>query len=423
MSDADQLEYFSRQWRNLCARLDIGPAATDDLLAKLTAAYTENGRHYHNIEHINQLLALFTKHYDKIEDPNTFLLAIYFHDYIYVASREKQSLTNEENSAEAAAKELEQLGLGQGRIQRLKQFILATQRHQDAGDEQVNLFLDMDLSILASSRDVYKQYAANIRREYSVYNDEEYTRGRIQFLDRMIQREHIFLTADFQKQYDNIAFDNLRRELEKFETRALYAGSFDPITRGHMGIIAAAASSTYDKLYVGIGFNPDKKTFFFSPQERVPLIETAINEFVEEALSNPKEKPTTRAGAERIKSGEVQIIVTPYTGYTIDFAKKHNVHDFIRGIRQDDAAAEAKLAHGNMLLSLDRNWPLTTKAIFTPDPRYIFASSSIIRELSSAPLAIEEYLYSSTASAVAERVKEIEIKEKLAKSTAAGAGK
>ena len=153
-------------------------------------------------------------------------------------------------------------------------------------------------------------------------------------------------------------------------TIAVYAGSFDPITYGHIDIIKRS-SSIFDKVLIGVAHNPEKKCLF-SPEERVELIKQCTKD---------------------IKGIEVYF----FEGLTVDFAKKHNAAVLIRGVRNSaDFEYENKLAQINSTL----NKEIQTVFLYSK-PEYSFISSSAVRELIShkcdltdfIPQCIAEHLY------------------------------
>jgi len=183
----------------------------------------------------------------------------------------------------------------------------------------------------------------------------------------------------------------------------IYAGSFDPITRGHIGIICESINKL-DKLIIAIGKNPNK-TNFFTNEEREKLIKSAIEDFKNEVTNNPEATPSEKRAVSRINNGQCTLEIESYDDLTIDLAIKHNAHQLIRGLRPvGDFESEQSLSDANRRLSIARDFDISTTFIPTPDPRYIFASSSIIRALAKEPKAISAYLYPSTAEAVANKV-------------------
>lgn len=104
---------------------------------------------------------------------------------------------------------------------------------------------------------------------------------------------------------------------------ALYPGSFDPITNGHMDVLKRAVS-IFDKVIVLVAINPDKKGRF-SIEDRVEMIKEAVSEFP-------------------------NVEVDSYKGLTVRYAKEHGATHLIRGLRAvTDFEYEYQLASANAL--------------------------------------------------------------------------
>ncbi len=132
---------------------------------------------------------------------------------------------------------------------------------------------------------------------------------------------------------------------------AIYPGSFDPVTFGHLDIIKRA-SSIFDELTVSV-LNNTHKTSLFSVEERVKILEEAT-----------KDMPNVK--------------VDSFSGLLIDYARKKNVHVAIRGLRAiTDFEYELQIAQTNSKLSggeLDTMF-LTTRL------EYAYLSSSGVKEI------------------------------------------
>ena len=103
--------------------------------------------------------------------------------------------------------------------------------------------------------------------------------------------------------------------------KAIFPGSFDPITSGHFDVIKRGAK-LFDELIIAIGINADKK-YMFSLEER--------KKFIEDCFKN-----------------EPNIKVVTYKGLTVDFCQKNNVDFILRGLRNPaDFEFEKAIAHTN----------------------------------------------------------------------------
>ena len=150
---------------------------------------------------------------------------------------------------------------------------------------------------------------------------------------------------------------------------AVYAGSFDPVTNGHLDLIERAAA-LFDRVIVAIGIHPTRKPLF-SADERISLLR-------EVALHLPN------------------VTVDSFDGLLIDYCRAHHARVIVRGLRAaTDFEYELQIAHANADLepSID--------TVFLPTrTNYGFVSASLVREIAShkgdvsryAPLAVREAL-------------------------------
>jgi len=178
----------------------------------LLAKYSEKHRAYHNLWHINMLLAGVDGWQSDFADQESVRLAVWFHDVIY----EPRNQTNETESAALAVESLAALNFSTVKIKRVEKMILATQKHRAKGlDEDGRLFLDFDLSILSAAPAVYKKYAQAIRHEYSFVPENLYREKRREILQSFLQREKIFYTDKMKKLSESAARANIANEIKE----------------------------------------------------------------------------------------------------------------------------------------------------------------------------------------------------------------
>ena len=174
----------------------------------LEKAYSKKSRHYHNLTHLKQMIASFETYCDQLQNPNEILFAIFYHDFIYSASKKD----NELKSAEYALAVLpENVDLNK---QLVFDAICATQQHQQNEIEDINWLIDFDLKILAKDWEDYKIYFEQIRKEYRIYPDFLYKPGRAKALKHFLENEFIFQTDEFRGLYEEKARTNIEKEIE-----------------------------------------------------------------------------------------------------------------------------------------------------------------------------------------------------------------
>jgi len=155
---------------------------------------------------------------------------------------------------------------------------------------------------------------------------------------------------------------------------ALYPGSFDPITNGHVDIIERALK-LFDKLYVVISINPDKKTLF-SAEERADILRHVL-------------------------ANHSQIEVIENTVLTVQKAKELKASHIVRGLRAlTDFDYEFQLTNANRVLD-----KTIDTVFFMTDNRHAFLSSSAVKEIARFGGEIKEFLPLYAATKMREKMK------------------
>lgn len=138
---------------------------------------------------------------------------------------------------------------------------------------------------------------------------------------------------------------------------AIYTGSFDPPTHGHLDVLGRARA-LFDEIVVGVGRNPDKIELF-TPEERVGLLKPLVQQLVD-----------AQPGA--------ACSVASYSGLTVDFARSRGAVAIIRGIRHvTDLASECQFAITNRQVA-----GIETVFVVTGES-HAFLSSSLIRQIAA----------------------------------------
>lgn len=137
---------------------------------------------------------------------------------------------------------------------------------------------------------------------------------------------------------------------------AVYPGSFDPITNGHLDILARA-TAVFDRVVIGVLANP-RKTSLLSVADRIEVIRRAIH-------------------ASDLEDDRIE--VTSFEGLTVDFARAQGATAIVRGLRAvSDFESEMQLAHNNRVLA-----PGIDSVFFMTSVANGYVSSSLVKEIAS----------------------------------------
>jgi pantetheine-phosphate adenylyltransferase len=153
---------------------------------------------------------------------------------------------------------------------------------------------------------------------------------------------------------------------------ALYPGSYDPVTNGHLDVIRRAAA-IFDKVVVGVVRDPQHKAPLFSVEERVAFLEDAL------------------AGLEGV-------VVDVFSELVVEFARKHDAKIMVKGLRViSDFEWEFQMNHLNRLLA-----PEIETVYVMASPLYSFVSSSGVKEIASFGGRVDELVPEAVAKRFAE---------------------
>lgn len=156
-------------------------------------------------------------------------------------------------------------------------------------------------------------------------------------------------------------------------TLALYPGSFDPFTNGHLDVVKRAAG-VFGELIVAVAANPEKRTPLFTPEERVEMIREAV--------------------------GQVAAVeVTTYRGLTVHYAQSRGVRTLVKGLRVGpDFDAELQQALMNRELAPEIETVFLVSAV-----AQIYVSSSLLKDVASHGGDVGQFVPPVVARRMAER--------------------
>ena len=158
-------------------------------------------------------------------------------------------------------------------------------------------------------------------------------------------------------------------------SKAVYPGSFDPVTYGHLDVIVRGSKS-FDEVIVGVLQNSAKSPLF-SVEERVNILKEATKE-----LPNVK--------------------ICAFNGLSVNFAREHQANVILRGLRAiTDFEYELQMAQTNRVIAPDID-----TIFLTTNLKYSYLSSSIVKEIASYDGDISAFLHPDIA---------VQVKQKLGK--------
>jgi pantetheine-phosphate adenylyltransferase len=153
---------------------------------------------------------------------------------------------------------------------------------------------------------------------------------------------------------------------------AMYPGTFDPVTNGHVDLVRRAAK-LFDRVVVAVAASPNKAPMF-TLEERIGMARTALAD-----VGN--------------------VIVDGYTGLTVDYVRQHGLKVIIRGLR-----AVSDFEYEFQLATMNRHLRSEVETIFlTPAEEYTFVSSTFVREIGVLGGDISPFVPPGVAAALARK--------------------
>lgn len=198
-------------WQRLGAQGDAHMVYND-----LVARYSEPHREYHTLEHIGHCLNEFEQVRHIAVNPDAIELALWYHDAIY----DTKAKDSEERSAALAVEMVRDASLSDNFGQTVANFITATKHTTVSTDPDVQLLVDIDLSILGQSEGKFDEYEFQVRKEYEWVPEDVFVVGRSAILKSFLDRPTIFSTHFFRNKYETQARRNIARSLAQLSNRS-----------------------------------------------------------------------------------------------------------------------------------------------------------------------------------------------------------
>ena len=152
-------------------------------------------------------------------------------------------------------------------------------------------------------------------------------------------------------------------------SRAVYAGTFDPMTFGHLDV-AARAAHVFEHLTLAVAEDP-RKTLLFSVEERLELARTSV-------------------------AGLANVEVVPFGGLLVNWARNRGIHTLIRGLRAfSDFEYEFQMALTNRKLAPD-----IETMFLMPNEDFSYVSSSMVREIAALGGDVGKFVPAAVAAAL-----------------------
>jgi predicted metal-dependent HD superfamily phosphohydrolase len=196
-------------WQRTWAALAAQPR--EGLFEQLIACYREPHRRYHTLAHLQACLHQLHPVLDQAEHAGEVELALWFHDAVYRFDRQD----NELQSAQWAQRELAAAGVAAEVVERVYALVLATRHAALPATADEQLLVDIDLSILGETTEIFDDYERRIREEYAWVADALFREKRAAVLRGFLARPSIFSTAHFRQRLEQQARDNLQRSIAR----------------------------------------------------------------------------------------------------------------------------------------------------------------------------------------------------------------
>ena len=179
------------------------------MLAAVLAAWREPQRRYHTLQHLGECVALFERVGALATHPAEVEVRLWFHDAVYDVGRSDNEARSADWLREAAGAD----GVAAAAAERICALIMATRHAALPTGVDAQLFVDIDLAILAADESRFAEYERQIRAEYAFVPEATFRTRRRAVLGGFLERERIFSTPRLRDELEPRARANLANAL------------------------------------------------------------------------------------------------------------------------------------------------------------------------------------------------------------------
>ena len=196
--------WLRHQWDDLMQFYGLNSVQTEAVYNDLVARYEDDGRYYHNLKHIQNVLEIIESVRVIAADLEAIKLAAWFHDVIY----DPAATDNEEQSVILFNKLAHNI-LPETVIQKVSKIIKATLHIDNPEDLDEAFMLDIDLSSIAGSWQRFTKDNSNLRREAKDQDCRDYCEKKISFFNMLLDKDRIYFTDFFHAAFEEKARHNM----------------------------------------------------------------------------------------------------------------------------------------------------------------------------------------------------------------------
>jgi predicted metal-dependent HD superfamily phosphohydrolase len=207
-------KYLAERFASLWRECTNGQAPAESVWQQLKQHYQEPHRHYHTLSHLAQCLEQLDAAKAVIDEFNVTEMAIWFHDVIYRYGAGDNETLSADFFRERAASHMPAEF-----VERVCEFIVATQHTGKADDIGIAFMVDIDLSGFGLPWDDYLADSDALREEAPAISDEHYYQGKLRFLSELQRWPSLFQTEHFRKCLEPTAQTNIARYSDSLRER------------------------------------------------------------------------------------------------------------------------------------------------------------------------------------------------------------